>query len=22
MCSDANMAAAGGNNWGWDVVRI
>ena len=22
MCSDANMAAAGGNNWGWDLVRI
>lgn len=22
ICTDANMAAAGGNNWGWDVVRI
>jgi hypothetical protein len=22
ICTDANMAAAGGNNWGWDVVRL
>ncbi|SDN39040.1 S41 family peptidase [Ensifer sp. YR511] len=22
ICTDSNMAAAGGNNWGWDVVRI
>lgn len=22
ICTDGNMAAAGGNNWGWDVVRI
>lgn len=22
ICTDANMAAAGGNNWRWDVVRF
>lgn len=22
ICTDGNMAAAGGNNWTWDVVRI
>jgi hypothetical protein len=22
ICTDANMAAAGGNNWVWDVVRL
>jgi Peptidase family S41 len=22
ICTDANMAAAGGNNWTWDVVRV
>lgn len=22
ICTDANMAAAGGNNWRWDVVRV
>lgn len=22
MCTDGNMAAAGGNNWGWNVVRL
>ncbi|BEP57108.1 hypothetical protein GmRootV35_13340 [Variovorax sp. V35] len=22
ICTDGNMAAAGGNNWGWDVVRL
>ncbi|WP_162527129.1 S41 family peptidase [Sphingomonas solaris] len=22
ICTDANMAAAGGNNWRWDVVRM
>lgn len=22
VCTDSNMAAAGGNNWSWDVVHL